>query len=64
MGSGYSKSVPERKAKWLDALTDACKRAYIHAEGGMNDEEDENGETNWEAIGTNQCRTAGVVSAY
>lgn len=63
-GSGYSPDIPTRKARILDELAAACKRAYINAENGMNDETDENGETNWDAVATNASRKAGVVSAY
>jgi hypothetical protein len=64
--SGYGSAVPIKKAAWLDALCRACKRAYENAENEMylNDETDEDGEQNWEAIGTNASRRAGVVSAY
>jgi hypothetical protein len=48
----------------LDALAEACKRAYINAEGSLNDEEDADGEPNWDALASNASRKAGVVSAY
>jgi hypothetical protein len=58
--------VPKRKAELLNAFSEMCKRVYqnVEDEDGMNDEEDEDGETNWEALGTNASRDAGIVSAY
>ena len=63
--SGYNKSVGASVAKILDALAEACKRAYINAEDeiGFNDDY-EDGETNWDAEATRASRVAGVVSAY
>jgi len=65
-GSGYSKDVPAKKAKVLDAIAKACKRVYtnIENENNLNDEEDEDGETNWDALATKASRVAGVESAY
>lgn len=63
-GSGYNKNVPAKKAALLDELSEACKRAYLNAEGDMNDEEDEDGEVNWDAKATNASRKAGIISAY
>lgn len=62
----FSGEVPEEKAEILNALADACVRVYenIENEAGMNAEEDEDGETNWDAVGINASRRAGVVSAY
>lgn len=64
--SGYNQSITGKKAELLDAISQACIRAYesIENDAGLNSEEDEDGETNWEAMGTNRCRHAGVVSAY
>lgn len=64
--STYDSSITGRRKQLLDALLDACKRAYINAENedGLNEEEYSDGETNWEAKGTNASRLAGVVSAY
>lgn len=58
--------VPKRKAELLNAFSEMCKRVYqnIEDEDGMNDEVDGDGETNWEAKGTNASRIAGIVSAY
>lgn len=64
--STFNTSITGRKAQLLTALAEACKRAYQNAEdeAGMNDEEDEDGETNWDAKATNAARRAGIVSAY
>jgi len=63
--SGYSKHITGKKANLLDALAAACIRAYKNAEdgAGMNDEEEE-GETNWDAKATNAVRKSGITSAY
>lgn len=53
-----------RKMKLLDALAAACIRVFHDLEGDMNDEEDEDGEINWEAKGTNAARAAGITRAY
>ena len=54
------------KSELVDALAEACRRAYYDCENGsgMNDEYDDDGEANWEAIGTNASRRAGIESAY
>lgn len=64
--SGYSKNVPANKASLLDELAKACVRAYKNAEdeSGMNEEESEDGEVNWDAKASNLSRKAGIVSAY
>ena len=64
-GSTFSNRITGRKAKLLEALADACVRVYNYVENdnGMNDEE-VNGETNWEAKGTNLSRKSGIISAY
>jgi hypothetical protein len=58
--------VSKRVAALLDALSAACVRVYENIENDnyMNDEESPDGGTNWEAVGTNSCRNAGVISAY
>ena len=38
--SGYNKSVPKAKAKILDAISEACKRAYLNAEEDNGIEDD------------------------
>lgn len=64
--SGFSDSVPEVKAKRLRALADACIRVYnnLEDESGLNDTEDEDGDTNWDALATKGARRSGIVSAY
>jgi len=64
--STYSKEITGKKKELLDELLAACKRAYesVENEAGLNEEEDPDGETNWEAVGTNASRAAGVKSAY
>jgi hypothetical protein len=65
-GSTFSNKITGQKAKLLSELSNACVRVYENIENGssLNDEEDENGETNWEAMGTNASRRVGIVSAY
>lgn len=64
--SGFSIDVPEEKAEILDAISKSCRRAYEYYENQshLNDEEYPDGETNWEAEGTDRIRNAGIVSAY
>jgi hypothetical protein len=64
--STFHQDVPEDKAEILTALADACVRVYesIENEAGLNSEEDEDGDTNWDAIGTNASRREGIISAY
>jgi hypothetical protein len=64
--STYSTEITGKKKELLDLLLEACVRVYedIENESGMNDEEDEDGDTNWDALGTKMCRRAGVASAY
>lgn len=59
-----SHGVPKTYAKILGKVGDALKQRYEELEGGMNDEEDTDGETNWDAMATNASRRAGVRSAY
>lgn len=56
---GFSKAVADELGK----LAEACKERYISLEGAMNDEEVD-GETNWEAVGTNKMRQVGMERAY
>lgn len=56
--------VPEKYAQKLFLLVKAIKQRYEDIENGMNDEYDAYGEPNWDAIGTNANRRAGVTSAY
>ncbi len=66
VGSSYSGEIKSNKREVLDALIDACKRVYksIEDECHLNDEEYEDGDTNWDAIATKESRKSGVVSAY
>lgn len=64
--SDYGKELPAKYAKRIDAFTRECKNRYLTIENdeGLNDEEYPDGDTNWDAIGTNRSRVAGVKSAY
>ena len=64
--SDYSKDLPKKVSEKIDQFTLACKARYqdIENDSGLNDEEYSDGETNWDAIGTNRIRKAGVKSAY
>ena len=64
--SDFDKKIPAKYAKRLDSFTRECKNRYlaIENESQLNDEEDEDGNTNWDAAGTNRSRVAGVKSAY
>ena len=66
--STFSKRIWENSKKTgiiLEALAEACVRVYenLENESQLNDEEID-GETNWEALGTKQSRKNGVISAY
>lgn len=65
-GSTFSNRITGKKADLLNELAEACKRVYenIEDENNLNDEEYEDGETNWEAVGTKMSRRAGIESAY
>lgn len=58
--------VPVKYAETLGVLCEAVKARYIEIENGagLNDEEYPDGDTNWNAWGTNRARKAGVVSGY
>ena len=64
--SDYAKELPAKYAKRIDGFTRECKRRYLEIENGtgLNDTEDADGETNWDAVGTGRVRKAGVKSAY
>lgn len=64
--SGFCDLIKGRKAELLNELSAACIRAYKNAEDEMhmNDEDNEDGETNWDAKATNAARNAGTRSAY
>lgn len=56
--------VPARYAAELGKLAKACIQRYIELEGALNDQEDEEGETNWDAKATAAARRSGAISAY
>jgi len=64
--SDYAKELPAKYAKRIDTFTRECKNRYLAIENGegLNNEEYPDGDTNWDAIGTNRSRVAGVKSAY
>jgi hypothetical protein len=64
--SSYSSEIVGKKKELLDLLLEACVRVYenLEDESGMNDEEYEDGETNWDALVTKMSRQAGISSAY
>ena len=64
--SDYSDKITGRKAKLLDELGLACVRVYenIENESYLNETEDEDGETNWDALATEAARNRGICSAY
>ena len=64
--SEYGRVENKRKIRLVEELLEACRRAYINAENeiGLNEEEYEDGETNWDAKGTAVVRAAGVTRAY
>ena len=66
VNSGFSPAVKGAKAKLLNELAAACKKAYLSTEddSGLCDETYPDGDTNWESLGTKKCREAGLVSAY
>jgi len=64
VGGGYSEKLPKKLAKIVDNFVKLCRQRYMEMEDGLNDEVDAEGDTNWDAIGTNASRKAGIVSAY
>ena len=64
--SQYSSEITGEKKELLDLLIDACQSAYIDAEYELclNEDYDDNGEMDWNSIGTKAVRTAGILSAY
>ena len=64
--SSYSSEIVGKKKELLDLLLEACVRVYenLEDESGLNDEEYEDGETNWDALATKMSRQAGISSAY
>lgn len=57
--SGYSKKILPIVQLWLDALAEACRRAYIYEEKASGIEDDE-----WNSAATKAARDAGIKSAY
>jgi len=64
--SDFDVEIQGRKRKLLEELGQACIRVYIDLENecNMNDEVDEDGDTNWDALATKGARNNGVRSAY
>jgi hypothetical protein len=62
----YDELLPSYAKDLIDKFAQCCKERYLEIENasGLNEEEDENGETNWDAVGSNRCRFAGVASAF
>lgn len=60
--SNYSPKITGRKKQLFDAILKACQRIYLYLESPLNEEID--GETNCDAIGTAAARRAGIKSAY
>lgn len=63
-GSTYHEDTPNTDV--LDVFIEACMRIYENEENGigLNDEEYEDGDTNWDAIATKMARDSGTSSAY
>lgn len=62
--SNFASAMPAKYAGDLERFGALCVEKYLELEGHMNDEYDEDGEPNWDAIGSNRVRAAGVVAAY
>jgi len=64
--SDFSEDISTQKTNLLNAIGEAIVRCYnfYEDETGLQEEEDENGEPNWENIGSNRSRQADIVSAY
>ena len=62
----YNNDITGRKKQLLDELLNACYRVYVNMENevGLNDEVDDEGEKNWDALATISARENGVRSAY
>jgi len=56
--------VPKEYAKKLYELVKVIVSRYIQLEGDLNETEDEQGETNWDALATKHSRKSGIISAY
>lgn len=66
VASDFDKRMPEKYADPLRIFARVCVTKYkeIEDEMHLNDEQDADGEENWDAIGTNLSRGAGVISGY
>ena len=64
--SDYNNDIKGRDRELLDELLNACYRAYMNMENefGLNDEVDDEGETNWDALATKSARDNNIKSAY
>ena len=64
--SQYSSEITGEKKDLLDLLIDACQSAYIDAENELclNEDYDDDGEMDWNSIGTKTARIAGIISSY
>jgi len=64
--SDFSEDIKGKERKLLDELNEAIVRCYnfYEQEDGLQAEECQDGEINWENRGTNRSREAGIVSAY
>lgn len=63
--SSYSEKLPKKLAKIIDEFTELCRQRYLEIENEMllNDEGTED-DPNWDAMGTNASRRAGIISSY
>lgn len=64
--SNFDTEIQGEERELLEELASACVRVYIDLENecGLNDEEDEDGETNWDVKATNAARLNGIERAY
>lgn len=64
--SDFDSRIPKTLANEIVKFTKACKQRYLDIENGtgLNDETYPDGDTNWDAIGSNRSRDAGIKSAY
>ncbi len=66
VGGGYDERISAKDSKKIDDFTSACIERYLEIENGcgLNNEEHQDGEINWDFVATKKSRIAGVVSAY
>ena len=64
--SNFDDQIQGEERELLEELGNACVRVYedIENENGLNDDEYEDGDTNWDAIATKKVRENGTTSAY